>query len=51
MKQPKKKKKIQEPMMKRINKPFEEVLERLAKTDLSEVKKLIDKDIKKKEKE
>jgi hypothetical protein len=46
-----KKKKIQEPMMKRINKPFEEVLERLAKTDLSEVKKLIDKDIKKKEKE
>jgi hypothetical protein len=46
-----KKKKIQEPMMKRINKPFEEVLERLAKTDLSEVKKLINKDIKKKEKE
>jgi len=41
---PKKKKKIQEPMMKRINKPFEEVLERLAKTNLSEVKKLIKKD-------
>jgi len=32
MKQLKKKKKIQEPMMKRINKPFEEVLERLVKT-------------------
>lgn len=44
MKQPKKKRKIQEPMMKRINKPFEEVLERLAKTDLLEVKKMIDKD-------
>lgn len=40
----KKKKKIQEPMMKRINKPFEEVLERLANTDPLEVKKLIDKD-------
>ena len=45
MKQPKKKK-IQEPMMKRINKPFEEVLELLVKTDLEEVKKLMDKDTK-----
>jgi hypothetical protein len=33
-----KKKKIQEPMMKRINKLFEEVLERYAQTDVSEVK-------------
>jgi hypothetical protein len=46
----KKKKKIQEPMMKRINKPFEETLQRLANTKLSEVKQLIKKD-KKKEKE
>jgi hypothetical protein len=46
-----KKKKIQDPMMKRINKPFEEVLERLVKTDLSEVKKLIEKDKPAKDKE
>lgn len=43
MKQLKKKKKIQEPMMKRINKPFEEVLERLIKTDQKEVKKKMEK--------
>jgi len=44
----KKKKKIQEPMMKRINKPFDELLERIVKTDVKEVKKLQDQDKKKK---
>jgi len=38
--------KVQEPMMKRINKPFEEVLARLVQTDPKEVNKLKEKDLK-----
>ena len=45
----KKKKKIQEPMMKRVNKPFHEFVQRLVKTDPKEVKKLMDKDSKDKQ--
>jgi len=41
-----KKKKIQEPMMKRINKPFEEVIARLVQTDPKEIEKLKEKDLK-----
>jgi hypothetical protein len=40
------KKKIQEPMMKRINKPFEEVIARLVQTDPKEVARLKEKDLK-----
>ena len=35
------KKNIREPMMKQINKPFDEVLKRLMKTDSREIKSLI----------
>jgi hypothetical protein len=42
----KQKKKIQEPMMKRINKPFEEVIARFVQTNPKEVEKLKQKDVK-----
>jgi hypothetical protein len=45
------KKKIQEPMMKRVNKPFHEFVQRLVKTDPKEVKKLMDRDNSKKQPE